>query len=140
MLHLDIFSVGYHDGRLAGYGAMLIASASDGRQKSYEVADKLGKYTKNQADLISVIMGLRCIKEDFRSLDVVLHTPPGYAGQMLERIMGEWATVPQANIDIVTEARGSIELFPNITIEKVAGNEPHLRRCIKIAKQAIVDL
>ena len=115
----DVYSTGYRskDDKHAIYGAVVIATSPDGREKKIELSRVIGDFTRNQADIISMLMALDSILPEHRDCETVLHTPSNYAGQMVEKNdNGGWLSTPKANIEIVNEVRGIIDSYKSISI------------------------
>lgn len=131
---IDVYTAGCCPKQgVSSYGAMLSAGES-----VFESAKKIGNRTKTQADMISIIMAMRCIVPDVdnRCRAVTLHISSVYAYQMLDRQDGEWVNKVRANAEIVNEARAMICMFPNLTIDKIDSKSPQIQRCVEIAKNA----
>jgi len=130
-MDIEVFTIGYRKDSLACYGAVLAAD-----DITFESTKILGDVTKNQADVIAVIMALRCIKADRRDQKVILNSPPGYAAKITERRAdGGWLAHPKANLEIVQEARKIIETFPNIEIKNSGKKPPAFCRCIELVQE-----
>jgi ribonuclease HI len=125
-----IYCVGYRTTESASYGVVLLMGdckyASSGK-----LEDGL---TKNQSDLVSVIMAMRCIKPDYYNHPIILHVPAGYVSNVLKRVGGEWQSSIKANIKIVTDVRSTISQFSNVTIKSVSPTDPEFRECLRSAK------
>lgn len=132
---IAVYAVGYVKKDEASYGAHLSTTSPDGEDVTFESSKNIGKYTKNQADLIAIIMALRCIKLDQRHLPITLHPAPGYAYQICDKsAAGKWLSTPKANVEIVEKVRATMDEFPNLRLGKVqAGNEVFLK-CLEAAK------
>ena len=129
-MSIEVFAVGYRKDSRACYGAVLTVDDT-----IFESAKPLGDVTKNQADIISIIMALRCIKADRRDQKVILNSMPGYASRVIERRAdGGWLTQSKANLEQVKEVRKMIEMFPDIEI-RVSKKSPTFRRCIELAQE-----
>jgi len=132
MRQIEIFAASSRDNQMASYGAVLHDATLD---EKFESSQIIGDYSRNQADLIAMVMALRCVKTEFKDAEIILHSPPAYASQVVERNDdNKWVSNSKANIDIVREVRGLIEEFPNLMIKKSSANEAAFKRCIEIAK------
>jgi len=133
---IEITTVGYRGQfAVAGYGAVLTMG-----DIQFESAKPLGEFTKHQADIISITMALRCVKQSYRDGPVVLNVPSSYALRMIERRSdGAWMAHPSANADMVREARQMIDLFPNIEFRSKVNhyNDKFVKRCIDLAKKCL---
>lgn len=135
--HCVGYTVKDGDKTKASYGAYLSAVADDGRSKEFESSSILGEYNKNQADLIAVIMTLRCIHEDQADQYVTVYTPPGYATVITTRNNdGIWKTTPKSNVDLVDELRGWAVHFDNLTFLPGNKGTEQFQRCSKLAEAA----
>lgn len=136
---IEIYTLGYKGKSNASYGAVMKYIKPNKEVEEFESSGVLGDYTKNQADVISIVMALRCVRSTHRQIEVVLHTPPGYASQVVDRnVDGKWKANPRANIEVVNESRSFIEGFDNIKIKPVPHNKNH-DKCIELAKSCLEE-
>ena len=131
-MKIDVYSIGFSDGKVSGYAATLIGGDPVQTFISTKVFSKC--FNKQQADVLSIIMALRCIKPEYMNAEVILHSPTGYAGQVVGRNDGKWLTVAKANKAIVDEVRDLILRFPNITIVEVVHGDKHRSDCIELVR------
>ncbi len=108
---IEIFVASYKGSPEAGYGVYLQMG-----DNVAEYSGVLGDFTKNQADLISVTMALRCVKFEYRDRPTILHGPSAYAVQTAERGSDGWLVKAKANQELVQDVRESIESFKDIKI------------------------
>ncbi len=131
----EAYSVGYSKDKQAGYGACLEAVSDDGRTREFASTSHLGDFNKNQADLISVMMAMRCINEEHVDQEVVIHTPPGYATMLTDRNSdGAWKTTPGSNVELVEELRGWAGRFSNLTFKPGTKSTEQFKKCFKMAE------
>ena len=129
---IQVFCVG-STSKPMSYGAVLCTTSPNGDGHVYEHSGVIGDYTKNQADIISIIMALRCIKSENRDWPVILYSPPGYASSIVNRSEdGEWRSTPQANLDLVKEVRTIVSLFKNLRLDKCKRSNEHFARCLEL--------
>ena len=134
---IEIYTTGYSQKSRTSYGAVMSAVAPDGRIMASEPSGMLGEFTKNQADIISITMALRCVLPQYRDCEIILHGPPGYGGQVVEvGETGEYKSHPKSNVELVQEARDTIKLFPNLKVVRTHNYERPFKRCMEVAKQA----
>jgi len=135
-IRLEIFATGYKIAQRAAYAFVSRAYAEDGRTIDGVSAEIVEGYTKNQADVMAMIMALRGVRPGSRSLPTVFYAPLGYASQMIERgLDGQWLANPKANIAMIATARSLIKEFTNLTINKPNGSDPQFLECMKMARE-----
>lgn len=141
-MRIEAFCLGY---RLANpnrvfWGAVLLATADDGREKK---SNKFGVLpddtTKNVADLIAATKTLQCIKSEFRATtDIILHAPPGYATQMLERNPdGLWGAIPRSNLSNIEDLRTMANKYAKLEVRKGNINHKITRELISFLQEQV---
>ena len=133
-MKIEVYTMGCSDKAKASYGAVLTAVDDLGRDATYESSKLVGEYTKNQADVIAVIMALRCVKPEFTGASIILNTPSGYASQVLDKNdEGKWLVNPTKNVDLVNEVRAAISAFPGIKVQRADTKAPQFLRSSELA-------
>lgn len=139
MVEIDIYNIGHKlsgDDGFCAYASYM--TAHDGEDEiDYGISDKLDfSYTRNQCDLIAVIMGIRCIKDEYRDAQINLHLMPGYQAMMLDiDENGEWIANPKKNVEYVDMARDSIAELENVKVDKVSKNDAGIKACYELINQ-----
>jgi len=125
----------------SGIGAVLSVQPPEGEKVVLEVKKAVGNHTKNQTDLIAIVMALRSIKPERRGWPITLYAPPGYAYLMLEKNdIGNWMSHTKTNQELVDQARDAVSACPKITVKKANSNDPTFLKCLELAKSACLNV